>query len=253
MGTYDKTHAVSESDVMLADASNAIIESQKSAFLAALPYGNFNDLARTLRTKQLEDIIDNKQINSLYPLSIIINGKHWRYGMCYFTIGMFAEACAVFDDPKTRKTLRKGGRKLIFSLFTLAKWWLKQHKRSFLPSFLLGDASGDFVDKTGTSDYMAVNSLTVAKIMKGDRFFTKKKEFLSATGELTRFWPMVSFMLKSIFKRIPGDTSELDVLRFGTPSRVTVQAEGEYAELEDVKKIEIAKSDKPLLVVTRTK
>ena len=30
-------------------ASNAIIESQKSAFLAALPYGNFNDLARTLR------------------------------------------------------------------------------------------------------------------------------------------------------------------------------------------------------------
>ncbi|MBR6811091.1 hypothetical protein IKM56_01475 [Candidatus Saccharibacteria bacterium] len=240
----DGTATVAINGIMLSKAKNVRLGVQG--------FGNFNDLARSLGNMSFDEIIEAKT-HEVWPLECVVNGKHWRYGMCYFTIGMFAEACAVFDDPKTRKTLRKGGRKLIFSLFTLAKWWLKQHKRSFLPSFLLGDASGDFVDKTGASDYMAVNSLTVAKIMKGDRFFTKKKEFLSATGELTRFWPMVSFMLKSIFKRIPGDTSELDVLRFGTPSRVTVQAEGEYAELEDVKKIEIAKSDKPLLVVTRTK
>ena len=88
-------------------ASNAIIESQKSAFLAALPYGNFNDLARTLRTKQLEDIIDNKQINSLYPLSIIINGKHWRYATCYVTIGMTAKAVDIYNSPKMRKKLKR--------------------------------------------------------------------------------------------------------------------------------------------------
>lgn len=229
-----------------------MLSSAKNVRLGVEGFGNFNDVARSFGNLKFEEIV-NANAHEVWPLRCYVNDKHWRYGMCYFTIGMFAEACAVFDDPKTRKTLRKGGRKLIFSLFTLAKWWLKQHKRSFLPSFLLGDASGDFVDKTGSSDYMAVNSITVAKIMKGDRYFTKKKDFLSSTGELTRFWPMVSFMLKSFFKKIPGDISELDVLHFGTASRVTVQAEGEYAELEDVKKIKIVKSEKPLLAVTRSK
>ena len=37
--------------------ANAILKSGKSATLAALPYGNFNDLARTLRTDKFEDVI----------------------------------------------------------------------------------------------------------------------------------------------------------------------------------------------------
>ena len=37
-------------------ASNAILKSGKDATLAVLPYGNFNDLSRTLGTKTLEDI-----------------------------------------------------------------------------------------------------------------------------------------------------------------------------------------------------
>ena len=37
-------------------AVNAIIQSEKDAVLAVLPYGNFNDLARTLGTRTFEDI-----------------------------------------------------------------------------------------------------------------------------------------------------------------------------------------------------
>lgn len=240
----DGTATVAINGIMLSNAKNVRLGVQG--------FGNFNDVARSFGNLKFEEII-SANAHEVWPLQCEINGKHWRYGMCYFTIGMFAEACAVFDDPKIRKTLRKGGRKIFFSLVTLAKWWLKQHKRSFLPSFLLGDASGDFVDKTGSSDYMAVNSVTVAKIMKGDRYLTKKKEFLSSTGELTRFWSMVSFMLKSVFKKIPGDESDLDILRFGAASKVTIQAEGEYVEIDDVKKIEVMKSEKPLLAVMRSK
>ena len=37
-------------------ASNAILKSSKDATLAVLPYGNFNDLARTLGTMKFDDV-----------------------------------------------------------------------------------------------------------------------------------------------------------------------------------------------------
>ncbi len=37
-------------------ASNAILKTEKDVTLAVLPYGNFNDLSRTLGTKSLEDV-----------------------------------------------------------------------------------------------------------------------------------------------------------------------------------------------------
>ena len=39
-------------------AVNAIIESGRDVTLAVLPYGNFNDLARTLGTNRFKDIFD---------------------------------------------------------------------------------------------------------------------------------------------------------------------------------------------------
>lgn len=232
--------------------NGVMLSSVKNVRLGVMGYGNFNDVSRSFGDMNFEEIIQ-ANAHEVWPLRCIVNGKHWRYAMCYVTVGMFAEACAVFDEPKTRKTLRKGGRRTVFSLLTLVKWWFREHKRVFLPSYYLSDVSGDSVDKTATSDYMAVNSLTVAKIMKGDRLFRNKKEFLSATGELTRFWKLFGFMLKAVFKRIPAETSELDILRFNCPANVMIQAEGEYAELKDVKTIEVRKSAKPLLVVMRSK
>ncbi len=240
----DGTATIAINGVMMAPAKNVRI--------GVTGYGNFNDVARCFGNLKFDEII-NANAHEVWPLRCVVDGKHWRFAMCYVTVGMFADACAVFDEPKTRKVLRKGGRKIVYSLFSLATWWLKNHKRIFLQSYNLGDASGDSIDKTGTSDYMAINSPSVAKIMKGERMLANRTEFLSTTGELTRFWKMIGFMLKSVFKKIPSEKSDYDVLKFNRPANVMIQAEGEYSQLENVSKIEIRKSSKPLLAIMKSK
>jgi hypothetical protein len=239
----DGTANIAVNGIMLSKAQNVKF--------GVIGYGNFNDVARTFGNLKLDDILRG-HVKRVYPLECKINGKHWRFGMCYFTLGMFAEACACFDAPKTRKTLRKGGRKTVFSLMTLVKWWLKNHRQQFLPeTFQLGDSSEDFVECKKTSDYMAVNGRTVAKIMKGSDWYLKESGFLSMTGQMTKFRKLVPMMLHSVFKRVPGTDSDYDCLVFPEASTVMVQAEGEYKKISGVRTVEISKVGKPLLVVTK--
>ena len=239
----DGTANIAVNGIMLSKAQNVKF--------VVIGYVNFNDVARTFGNLKLDDILRG-HVKRVYPLECKINGKHWRFGMCYFTLGMFAEACACFDAPKTRKTLRKGGRKTVFSLMTLVKWWLKNHRQQFLPeTFQLGDSSEDFVECKKMSDYMAVNGRTVAKIMKGSDWYLKESGFLSMTGQMTKFRKLVPMMLKSVFKRVPGTDSDYDCLVFPEASTVMVQAEGEYKKISGVRTVEISKVQKPLLVVTK--
>ncbi len=239
----DGTATIAVNGIMLSKAQNVKF--------GVIGYGNFNDVARTFGNLKLDDILKGS-VKRVYPLECKINGKHWRFGMCYFTLGMFAEACACFDAPKTRKTLRKGGRKTIFSLITLMKWWLKNHRHKFLPeSFHLGDSSDEFMECKKVSDYMAVNGRTVAKIMKGSDWYLRESQFLSMTGRMTKFCKLVPMMLKSVFKRIPGAESDYDCLVFPEPTELMIQAEGEYKKISGVRTIEISKVSKPLLVVSK--
>ena len=239
----DGTANIAVNGIMLSRAQNVKF--------GVIGYGNFNDVARTFGGLKLEDILRGR-VRRVYPLECKINGKHWRFGMCYFTLGMFAEACACFDAPKTRKTLRKGGRKTIFSLMTLTKWWFKNRRRKFLPeSFALGDSSEDFTDCKKVSDYMAVNGRSVAKIMKGSDWYLKEGAFLSMTGQMTKFRKLVPMMMKSVLRRIPGEESDYDCLVFPEATKVMIQAEGEYKMISGVRTVEIMKVGKPLLVVTK--
>ena len=95
-----------------------MLSNRENVRIGVLGYGNFNDTARTFGKLSLEEILAGKA-QEVWPLECKINEKHWRYGMCYFTIGMFAEACAVFDHPKTRKALQKGKKRIFFSLSVL--------------------------------------------------------------------------------------------------------------------------------------
>ncbi len=241
----DGTATIAVNGIMLSRAQNVKF--------GVIGYGNFNDVARTFGCTKLEDILKGN-VKRVYPLECKINGKHWRFGMCYFTLGMFAEACAVFDKPKTRKTLRKGGKTTFFSLVTLGKWWLKNKRRKFLPeSFHLGDSSEEFMECKKISDYMAVNGKSVGKIMKGSDWCFDGTRFLSMTGQMTKFRKMVPMMLKSMFKQIPGTDSEYDCLVFKKPTKLMIQAEGEYKMVSGVRTVEISKVGKSLLVVTKTK
>lgn len=259
-------------------AANGILLSSRDVSLAVLPYGNFNDLARTLKTKSFEQVFgDLKQAGTenvksrddkmkgaklkdektknielknmtkkLYPLEIIVDGKFFRYATCYITIGMTAEAVEIYDRPEVRKKLKKNFGRKVGSYVSLASWYFKNRRRKqFLPEFLL---NGKLQDKR-ISDYAAVNGQSMARVMKGGEDYLKPKTFRSETDRLTNFWRLFRLMFLSIFVRVPGAETKGDVLEFVKPATVEIQAEGEYWVFRNVKKIEIRKAEKWLKVV----
>ena len=238
----DGTATIAINGIMLSGAKNVRI--------GVLGFGNFNDTARSFGNLKFEEIIkgDAKEV---WPLECKINREHWRYGMCYFTIGMFAEACAIFDHPKTRKALQSGRKRTYFSLGLLIRWWLKQHRKKWLPRFVLGNSSDEYVECQGASDYMAVNGKTVAKLMRGGKFYLQKESFLSFNGKMSKFLRLAGMMICSVFRRIPGTESDYDCLVFPKPAKIMMQAEGEYKKLENVELVEISKSKKPLLAIMK--
>ena len=227
-------------------AANSILKSDKDVSLAVLPYGNFNDLSRTLQTNSIEQILKQKTSRKLYPLEIIVDGKLFRYATCYVTIGMTAEAVSLYDTPKVRKKLKTNFGRKISSYTSLANWYFKnRHKKVFLPEFKL---NGNLQHKK-TSDYAAINGRSMARVMRGGEDYKKPKVFRSETDRLTNFWRLLNLMVKSIFHRIPGSETNGDILEFTNPATVAVQAEGEYHTFKNIKTIEIKKGSKCLKVI----
>jgi len=231
-------------DATAAVAVNAILESKKDITLGVLPYGNFNDLARTLGTMKYDDI--SASIAKLYPLDIIVDGKHWRYATCYTTIGMTAEAVELFDNPKIRAKMQQGHRSSWRSYLQLASWYFKnRHRKQFLPEFRL---NGKLIHPK-TSDYAAVNGYSMCRVMRGGRDYLKPHIFRSETERTTSFLRLFMLMAKSILHRVPGCDTEGDLLEFVRPSTVEIQAEGEYRTFENVRRIEIKKPAQYLKVI----
>ena len=258
-------------------ASNAILNSDKDVTLAVLPYGNFNDLSRTLGTNSFDEIFDDSvswtgdvaggtpsarsrqastvgetatagPVQKYYPLEIIVDGKFFRYATCYVTIGMMGEAVKLYDSKKMRKKLKNNFGRKISSYTQLAGWYFKnRHKKEFLPDFKL---NGKLQPKK-TSDYAAVNGKYMARIMKGGEDYKNAKTFHSKTDRLTNFWRLMKLMTKSVFHRIPGSATDGDKLEFLNPATVELQAEGEYKVFENIKTIEIRKSKKCLKVIKK--
>lgn len=231
-------------------AANSILKSGKDVTLAALPYGNFNDLSRTLRTTTLSDALDAEATTrKLYPLEIKVDGKFFRYATCYVTIGMTASAVYIYDQPIMRKKLKSKFGRSITSYTRLAGWYFKhRHKKTFIPEFAL---NGE-LQSTKISDYAAVNGRSMARVMKGGEDFLKPKVFRSEVDRLaSSFYRLVKLMLRSIFHRIPGTDTTGDTLEFTRPATVTLQAEGEHQVFHDIHKIEIKKGKKCLKVITR--
>ncbi|MBR2710186.1 hypothetical protein IKF02_00935 [Candidatus Saccharibacteria bacterium] len=234
-------------DATAAISANAIIKSGKDATLGVLPYGNFNDLARTLKTHTLDDIISqNQKPVKLYPLEIIVDGKFWRYATCYVTIGMTAEAVELFDEQKVRTYLQKGHKSSWRSYIYLMKWYFKnRHKKIFLPGLKINGAT----QHKKTSDYAALSGRSMCRVMKGREDYLKPKVFRSTAKPLANFWPLFTLMTKSIFYRVPGDETTGDKLEFSNPTTIELQAEGEYQIFQNVKTVEVKKGTKCLKVV----
>lgn len=270
-------------DATAAITVNAIMQSNKKVVLSVWPYGNFNDLARTLKTTRRQDFFKvilsfleekstkdttktpknatkspknavtatktsklNKKVVQLYPLEIIVDGAHWRYASCYVTMGMTAEACEIFDDAKIRHSLQKGHKSAWRSYFYLAKWYFQnRHTKTFIPEFTLNKV----VQPMRTSDYAAVSGRSMCRVMRGRDDYLRPRVFRSCTGRLTNFWRLFDLMVKSIIHRVPGVETTQDVIEFANPATVELQAEGEYKVFKDIYKIEIKKGTKCLQVI----
>ena len=226
-------------------ASNGILKSGKDATLAVLPYGNFNDLSRTLGTQKFSDG-PGRPASKLYPLEIIVNGKLFRYATCYVTIGMTAEAVKLYDTPTMRRKLKTNFGRKISSYTELAGWYFKhRHKKQFIPEFKLNGV----LQHKDTSDYAALNGRSMARVMKGGEDYKDPKIFRSETDRLTNLWRLIKLMSKSIFVRTPGSETTGDIIEFLNPATVEIQTEGEWKKFENIKKIEIRKGEKCLKVI----
>lgn len=235
-------------DATAAIAVNAIMESEKNATLSVLPYGNFNDLARTLGTMKLEDLDLNAKPIKLYPLSIFVDDEFWRFASCYVTIGMTGEAVELFDEPKFRKYMQKGHKSSWRSYIALAKWYFKNRKKKvFLPEFTI---NGKATVKKA-SDYAALSGKSMCRVMKGGEDFKKPEIFRSKALKTISFPRLCILMARSILHRTPGDDTKGDVLEFKQPATVELQAEGEYHTFENVKRIEVRKGNRCLKVITK--
>ena len=144
----DGTATVALNGVMTAEGRSEIGDAGQSGFgegvrkkvtLAVLGYGNFNDMARMLgvrRREGLEEVVARfaqGETTEIYPLEALVNGKHWRYAAAYVTVGMLAASTAVFDTEPVRWKLRAGRPRLLFSLWSLFRWYVGNRRRDWLP------------------------------------------------------------------------------------------------------------------------
>jgi len=229
---------------------NGCMLSGKDVTYGVLGFGNFNDFARMLGAETIGQIASRfEQKNSakeIYPLEAIINNRHWRYAACYFTIGLFAESTQVFDQPEIREELKKGNKTFAFSAKFLAKWYFQNKKRQFLPSFSINHQTV----KPKTTDYVAINGKTVAKMIPGGNWYQSPEKFWSGTARLGSFFRLVWLGIRAITKHLPGHETMHDTLNFIEPSNIMIQAEGEYQKFSDVTTVEIRKAPKPLKVIS---
>lgn len=229
---------------------NGLVLSGKKAKLGVLPYGNFNDFARCcggLDFKGILEAAEKDEVEDFYGLEVKLDRRHFRFVACYLTVGMFAESTKIFDGDKVRKKLRKGRVGLVFSLLNLAGWYFRNLGRRFLAKFRIDGQEG----RGKTTDLIFLNAPRMARLMKGRRFY-RGREFLVSSGRLLRIDRLMMFMLKSMTVGVPGELSERVVVEFLEDMKMTLQAEGEFYELEEVRELEVTRMERAVKVVMKT-
>ena len=206
---------------------NGIMQSGKDAKFYVIPYGNFNDIIQILRSNSGKKV---------FPIEALIDGKHFRYALAYFTVGMMAESTKIFDDEKVRRKLRKSKFNLIFSLKTLLMWFFVNRKKDYIT-----------IDGQKYSDILVVNGKNVARLMRGGEYYLGET-FLYTEQRLNNFFAMVFFMLQAMFSGIPGRKLKEKTIHFEEKQRIFIQSEGEYKDLV-VQEISFSKSDKSIEIL----
>lgn len=242
-------------------AVNAVMRSGRRVTLGVLGYGNFNDMAMAFGIERpveygdeflggITEIVkrfETNDVERVWPLEVKVDDEHWRYAMCYVTCGMLAASTVVFDEREVREQLRTGRRGLLFSWLASVGWYFRNRKKhSPLPTMKLNGV--EVLD--GTTDYIAMNSDRMARLMKGERWYLEKVSFASATFNIRGLGGVLKLMIRSLWKT-PVVETRGDVLELDNPDDIEIQVEGEYQKLEGVTKVEVKKAEVPLRVVRK--
>ena len=226
---------------------NAILKSEKEGItFGVLGYGNFNDVAMTIGSASLEDIINTIAVGEsreVWPVECHLDGKLWRYGLGYFTVGMMAEACSTFEERKNRKELKRGDKSVIFSVWRLFKWWRENRKKNFLPEVI--KVNGE--EEKKRSDILVLNGRRMGKLIKGGMYAIRPDEMLFYAGKMRSWVGILTFMFRSMLFGMPSETRRRAEIEFDKKTEVTIQGEGEFKRAK-VKKIEFIKSKKAVFV-----
>lgn len=237
-------------DGTAAMSMNAIMESGKTAVLAVMPFGNFNDYAETLGRMPLERILrkfEERKYDIFYPLDVRVDGEHLMYAGSYFTIGMMAEASLVLKGEKVRKKLRKARNRMFFSGRKMFVWYMKNKwRRVFLPGDL--KLNGQAIEKN-TTDYVAVNGKSIACVVPCKGWFENPSVFWSGTMKNKSLMRMFGKFLKTLDGKLPGGESEGDLISFKTADTVYLHCDGEGERVSGVLEIEIKKAKNGLRVI----
>ena len=226
---------------------NAILKSKREGIVfGVLGYGNFNDVAMTIGSKNLDDIIDTMNVGEtreVWPVECRLDEKLWRYGMGYFTVGMMAEACSTFEERKNRKELKRGDKSVVFSVWHLFKWWRKNRKKGFLPDVFRVDNE----EKKKKSDILVLNGRRMGKLIRGRMNASRPDEMLFYTGKMSSWAGILGFMFRSMLFGMPSEIRRKATIEFDKKTEVMIQGEGEFKKTK-VKKIEFIKSKKSVFV-----
>lgn len=226
---------------------NAILKSGKEGiFFGVLGYGNFNDVAMTIGSENFDDILDTVdvgEVREVWPVECHLDGKLWRYGMGYFTVGMMAEACSTFEERKNRKELKRGDKSVVFSVWRLFTWWRKNRKKEFLPEVFCVDGE----ENKKKSDILVLNGRRMGKLIRGGMNASRPDEMLFYTGKMSSWAGILGFMLRSMLFGMPSEIRRKATIEFDKKTQVMIQGEGEFKKTK-VKKIELIKSRKSVFV-----
>jgi len=220
--------------------------------LGVLGYGNFNDMARMLGMMSFMEIVAAAEgregkVVEVWGLQCLVNDKHWRWGMGYFTIGLLAEAAAIFDRRKLRRALRRGQGNLIGQLMWAVKWYGKNRRKQFLPKKFL--YNGETVE--GATDVIVMNDGRMARIMKGKKMFMGKKKFMAGLAGNGEWRSMIWFGIRSVLWRTPVRETSRVMVEFFEEVSVEVQFEGEYKRFDGVRTVEVKKMAAPAKMIMR--
>ena len=239
---------------MVINASiKAKIEKGYTVFATALPFGNFSDIAANFGCRNIHDIL-NGRVAEFWPLACTVDGELWRYGVEYVSVGLYAEACELFDEKDVREAISKVPiLRTPMSAVTLATWWQKVRGKRFLANFNIKSKKKTRTKRQrakGASNYLAINGRSVARVLGGTK--NRPDTFKHQVGCPDRPLELLGNMIEGILFRLPGEESRADTITFDEAKEFTVQADGEY-ESFTAKTIEIRKANTFVPVIQRQK